>query len=61
MTTQITKDANPRLPHPTAYRQYLDKILPDHPRRLLPRHLLLAALVCAGIGGACMACLYFIN
>lgn len=37
MTTNITKEANPRLPKPDRYRAHIDKILPDDARPPLPR------------------------
>ena len=39
MTTQITTEANPRLPKPDRYRAHIDKILPDDARPPLPRWL----------------------
>lgn len=50
MTTQLTREANPRLPKPDRYRAHIDKILPDDARPTLPRWLPVAAAVLTLLG-----------
>jgi hypothetical protein len=49
MTTQITKDSNPRLPKPSEYVAYSNRIL-SAARPTLPRHLPIVAFVLGLVG-----------
>lgn len=62
MTTQLTREANPRLPAPANYTRHVDKILAPIPARPpLPRHVLTAAAVCAVVGVVALVILLAIN
>ncbi len=54
MTTQLAKDSNPRLPKPSEYVAYSNRIL-SAARPALPRHLPAVALVLALAGLALLA------
>ncbi len=49
MTTQLAKDSNPRLPKPSEYVAYSNRIL-SAARPTLPKHLPLVAIVLGLVG-----------
>lgn len=59
MTTQITKEANPRLPRPADYTPYSNRILASTGRRgPLPSRLLRVALILTILGAVALAIIF---
>jgi hypothetical protein len=54
MTTQLAKDSNPRLPKPSEYVAYSNRIL-SAAWPTLPRHLPMVAFVLGLVGLVCLA------